>query len=89
MNTNGVSSCGADVSTCSDSPGRGTVESLAADNDAFVEEFIEAFTKMIEKVGENLCFSIFFCVMRLPCNVRIFGPVNEFMFLLSQFSGTK
>ena len=60
MNANGVSSCCADVSTCTDSPGRGIVESLAADNDDFMEEFVVAFTKMIEKVSEkvseNLCF---------------------------------
>ena len=52
VNDAGVSqTCVNDVSNCGFSPGKETVETLAADNDVFVEEFIVAFTKMIEKVS--------------------------------------
>ena len=52
VNDAGVSqTCVNDVNNCAFSPGKETVETLAADNDVFVEEFIVAFTKMIEKVS--------------------------------------
>ena len=53
VDANGLSSCSTNVANCADSPGKDTVEALAADNDAFIEEFIAVFTKMIEKV--QLC----------------------------------
>ena len=60
MNDAGVSqTCVNDVSNCGFSPGKVTVEFLATDNDAFVEEFIVAFTKMIEKVRISASGKIF------------------------------
>ena len=48
---NGESTCGDDVRRCSGSPGESIVKELASNNDQFVEEFIDVFTKMIEKVS--------------------------------------
>ena len=60
MNAAGVSqTCVNDVSSCGFSPGKETVEFLATDNDVFVEEFIVAFTKMIEKVRRSMSGKIF------------------------------
>ena len=51
VDENGESTCGDDVRRCPGSPGESIVKELASNNDQFVEEFIDVFTKMIEKVS--------------------------------------
>ena len=50
VNEAGESVCSEDVSECEYSNGTQVVEELAASNAIFVQEFIQVFTKMIEKV---------------------------------------
>ena len=47
VDENGESTCSDDVRRCSGSPGESIVKELASNNDQFVEEFIDVFTKMI------------------------------------------
>ena len=51
VDENGESTCSDDVRRCSGSPGESIVKELVSNNDQFVEEFIDVFTKMIEKVS--------------------------------------
>ena len=68
VNAAGVSqTCVNDVSNCGFSPGKETVEFLATDNDVFVEEFIVAFTKMIEKVRRSMSGKIVLPKVHIQC----------------------